>query len=559
MADNTYTFAIPTGPFGTVTSATDDGSGNDIVVIGPGSYGANAYGLFTLSIFLAWPSAASPANPLHAQVTYIDPVSGAISDHLIYGAIENARGGAGADAIIGSASANMLWGDQDNVAGGNDSISGEGGNDTIYGMGGVDTLQGGDGDDDIWGDGPQLNALTQTWSQPGDLIEGGNGFDTIHGGFGNDTVDGGAGHDMLDYSGFGFGPNLMFSVGIDLALGTAGISAWLLSPSGVFPLGTTSFTSIEDASGGAGNDYIAGANYLSLADDPTSYLRGNGGDDTLLGRTRQDIIFGDDGNDDITDGGSLPTFSGPDMLYGGKGDDIYRLHDDGMVFEDPGAGHDTIELWANLAMLLPAEVEDLLMQDAAGAVGATGNGLGNAITGNASVNQIGGGDGNDTVAGLGGNDVLKGQRGADSLLGGADADQLDGGAGKDTLLGEDGTDKLLGGADGDLLRGGLGSDTQTGGSGADTFLFITAGEAGKGADRDKITDFLSGTDKLDLAGIMAGQTFIGGQGFHKLAGEIRYVQATGILSGDLNGDAKADWQLELGAGTLLVGTDLILV
>ena len=95
------------------------------------------------------------------------------------------------------------------------------------------------------------------------------------------TVHGGAGSDAISYSDDGAG------VSIDLAAGTAtGVS------------GTTTFTSIENAFGGGGNDTITGG----------------AGADTLVGI---------DGNDTL-DGGA-----GADTMIGGPGDDTYVVDNAG--------------------------------------------------------------------------------------------------------------------------------------------------------------------------------------------------------------------------------------
>jgi Ca2+-binding RTX toxin-like protein len=56
---------------------------------------------------------------------------------------------------------------------------------------------------------------------------------------------------------------------------------------------------------------------------------------------------------------------------------------------------------------------------------------------------------------------------------------------------------LVGGAGNDILQGGPGNDVLTGGAGADTFIF----RQGDGADR--VTDFVSGTDRILFQGVDA--------------------------------------------------------
>jgi S-layer protein len=80
-----------------------------------------------------------------------------------------------------------------------------------------------------------------------------------------------------------------------------------------------------------------------------------------------------------------------------------------------------------------------------------------------------------------------------SLITGAGADALNGGTGADTLNG---------GAANDTITGGVGRDALTGGTGADTFVYATnaAGAVvSNSANPDVISDFVSGTDKLQIA------------------------------------------------------------
>jgi len=62
----------------------------------------------------------------------------------------------------------------------------------------------------------------------------------------------------------------------------------------------------------------------------------------------------------------------------------------------------------------------------------------------------------------------------------------------DTLIGGGGRDTLLGGDGNDFLAGGPGLDKLTGGAGSDTFRF------GGTTETDRITDFVSGTDRIEL-------------------------------------------------------------
>jgi hypothetical protein len=113
--------------------------------------------------------------------------------------------------------------------------------------------------------------------------------------------------------------------------------------------------------------------------------------------------------------------------------------------------------------------------------------------------------------------------------------------------------------------------------GADTFQFELKTESRKGANRDVITDF-SGVkggehDHINLASIDAKTGhgnqafhFIGAAAFHHKAGELHFIKQNPaghahdktLVEGDINGDGKADFQIELkGLHTLHAG-DFIL-
>ena len=145
--------------------------------------------------------------------------------------------------------------------------------------------------------------------------------------------------------------------------------------------------------------------------------------------------------------------------------------------------------------------------------------------------------------------------GNDKLTGDNANNKFDGLAGNDIIKG-------LGGKD--FLTGGLGKDILTGGKGKDTFDFNATAESKKGALKDLITDFSHKEgDKIDLSSIDANTktkvdnkfAFIGSSAFHHKAGELHLVN--GVLSGDTNGDAKADFEIAITGTHNLVNADFV--
>ena len=159
-----------------------------------------------------------------------------------------------------------------------------------------------------------------------------------------------------------------------------------------------------------------------------------------------------------------------------------------------------------------------------------------------------------TTVGTNDRDILIGANGDDRIAGYGGTDTLYGLAGNDTLLGGDKADRLYGGDGNDRLYGGRGksADYLWGGAGADTFVFTSAQDSFPGRYRDQIKDFnRSEGDRIDLRSIDANVKvggnqafkFIGSAGFHDRAGELRF--ANGILSADVNGDGKTDFEIRV--------------
>jgi Ca2+-binding RTX toxin-like protein len=159
-----------------------------------------------------------------------------------------------------------------------------------------------------------------------------------------------------------------------------------------------------------------------------------------------------------------------------------------------------------------------------------------------------------------------------SLLDSTQVFHVDGSAvrsGSLKLYGGAGDDRMTGGAGDDLFYSAGGQDSLTGGGGRDTFQLRSLADSST-ANPDKIVDFASGTDVIDLHLLdadlnAAGDqsfSFIGDHAFTGNSGELR-VFDTGLgywkVEGDVNGDGLADFALNVGATKApLVSSDFIL-
>lgn len=406
------------------------------------------------------------------------------------------RFGWGDDNIIGGALSDSLWGNE-----GNDTLHGAGGDDYLGGDGGSDLLLGGDGNDVLLHSYDGFNYGFGYEDQASDHLQGGNGNDTLAGGRG-DTLDGGTGTDSallyLAYSNAGRVADLRkitAPTGLDLGEGTV--------------LRGIDYVAEIEFGFAAGNDRI------TTSAQHSGSVNLGGGNDTL-------------------------TFVGrPDSntyLEGGAGTDTLILSGDFSVRTDLGwpfaSGFEIITLRPGNDYWLRNIVGDEIR------VRINGASLGIDDT-----LRI---DGSPRTNGF-------------SATGGAAADSLTGGDGRDTLTG---------GAGDDLIQGGRRGDVVTGGDGADRFRFGASNEGS-----DSISDFVTGTDVIEvvrggfLGGLKVGMNllaegrFVEGAVATAARGQFLYDATTGTLRWDSDGTGvRASVVLaELGAGTALVGSDIVVI
>ncbi len=270
----------------------------------------------------------------------------------------------------------------------------------------------------VTGDGRQA-----TGNDADNIILGKNGTQTLDGGKGDDVLKGGAGADkffikagngsdlILDFTaedrvrieGYGITSFAdlkarMVQSGTDVRVDLGGGEILVFANTTIDQLDESQFT-IDDAPENSVLNakgvplFYSGAsvNHYS-ASDAGPELYGSAGNDTMWG----------DASVDVT-------------MYGGAGDDIYRLYSaTNRVSEASDEGVDTIVTWMSYA--LPDNFENLKV---------TGNGR--YAFGNDADNIVMGGDRSQTLDGGKGDDVLKGG-------GGADIFNIEAGNGSDLIL-----------------------------------------------------------------------------------------------------------------------------
>ena len=460
------------------------------------------------------------------------------------------------------------------------SYGGNGGN-KVYLLGGAGddsllncdgnrvTLSGGDGNDTI------RNGLYKSASQSvgggsNVTITGGTGDDLIsnygknvlivyESGDGNDSIDGFDETATLSISGdsyysFASGKNVVVKVGdgkITLtgaaSLKTLNIdgteqSAKVLTNSSAAKITLASGVEVGDASartkairilGNALDNSILGGskNDTLYGKDGNDFIQGNAGNDTLSGANGDDYLDGGAGNDSLYGGNGDDTLDGSagnDTLRGGKGDDLFIYSAGNDLITDMSAT-DTLQIGDGTASYSKATSgKNFVLTVGDGSITLTGAAnlktlnifgkdsafleldddsaakitlksgveVGDASARTKAIRIIGNALDNSILGGSG-KDSLYGKDGDDYLDGGSGNDILSGANGDDYLFGGAGNDSLSGGNGDDTLWGGKGNDTLTGGAGVDTFIYNS------GEGKDVITSFAN-NDLLQITGTFSG-------------------------------------------------------
>jgi len=364
----------------------------------------------------------------------------------------------GDDSVVGGDAADLLYGNQ-----GDDTLIGGGGNDRLFGGMGDDTITGQNSEDDA-----DENALR---------IRGGNDSDTI--------VVAGA------------------------------VDATAFTATGEFEGAATIYGGNGFNDSADGGDSIS----VSLADDATAVIYGNGGDDeiTVIG-DGDATVYGGAGDDSINGaaGGGTGAAIGAGLVYGGLGEDTIEVT----------ASDDTATIYGGNGANDTLDGGDTITIDGTGDVVVYGNaGDDVVVLTSTGESTIFGGMGDDTIAGdatgataadLGDNSSIVGGLGEDvinvSVLGGSEVEIFGGNGSNDSADGGDqitvdlaatGDATVYGnGGDDEINLSGTGTATVFGGAGEDV---VTIEDTGAhvltvGAGDDAI--------RFDASSFQAGATVV---------------------------------------------------
>jgi trimeric autotransporter adhesin len=330
--------------------------------------------------------------------------------------IENA--GEGFDTVYSTAHLRLGANVETLVLQGSADLQGYGNSlaNSIYGNSGNNILDGDTGGDSMYGG---AGSDTYFVDNAGDVVvENLNeGFDTV---FSTASLTLGANVETLVLQGSadlqGYGNSLSNSLYGNsgnniLDGGTLGDAMYGGAGNDIFYVDDAGDVVVENA--GAGTDAVfSTVSYTLTPDVETLVLQGSAGLQGF-GNTLNNALYGNTGNN-VLDGGT-----GADTMYGGTGDDTYFVDNTSdFVVENLSEGTDAIFSSVSLSTLA-ANVETLVLQEGAGNLNGTGNGLANTVFGNSGNNSLDGAGGADLLVGNAGNDTFvfhQGQGNGDTVF-----------------------------------------------------------------------------------------------------------------------------------------------
>nr|WP_321459570.1 calcium-binding protein [uncultured Cohaesibacter sp.] len=414
------------------------------------------------------------------------------------------------------------YGDRDTLSS-IEEVRGSDYSDTLIGSAADERLRGEGGADILRGNGGS------------DRLEGGNGNDKLYGGAGLDIMLGGQGNDSYYVNAYGDKITESAGQGIDIVFSSSNYNLKANSQyienitlTGSANLNSTGNMQDNRMVGNAGENVLRGLvgndTLIGKASDDT--LRGDIGNDILRGDNGNDTLIGNQGNDKLYGGAGLDTMSG------NLGNDTYYVDAYGdKINEAAGQGIDKVFSSSNYNLKANSQHIENITLTGKEDLNSTGNMQGNIMNGNA---------GDNTLRGLAGNDKLNGGAGNDTLFGGVGADRLNGGLG---------ADKMYAGVD----------------NATDTFVFTNINQSVIGANHDRIYQFEILEDQIDLSAIDGNSATDENDSliFHgssAMANSVWFIEGTTntFVYADVDGDAVADFEIELVGSNVMSGVDLVL-
>jgi Ca2+-binding RTX toxin-like protein len=274
------------------------------------------------------------------------------------------------------------------------------------------------------------------------------------------------------------------------------------------------------------------------------------GNDTITGSDQGDTLFTGDGGTD-----SVDARGGNDVI------DMAAAAYAPFHSINGGAGTDTINAISNhfsadkVLDLRNATLQSIEAFTIEGGltVRLLGSQIGAGVASAAAISKLAG-------AGSASLEVVLNAPGATNLSGFTVAADLSitifGSTGADEITGSGVGETISGDAGADTIRGGLGKDMMFGGAAGDRFDFDAVAEIGKKKGQlDLISDW-GDSDRIDLSTIDANGSKKGDKAFKFLkkegtaltkAGQVGFDQKKTVtyVQGDLNGDGKADFKLQV--------------
>ena len=491
-----------------------------------GAYGAAS----TAEVLATDPAAANLAYTLNVSVP-----GHSVAPILVVGSTLD--GGTGDDFLTGGSGADTFIGGT-----GTDTISGQGGTDTARFEGnfadysistaGVQTIVSRAGNVTTMTNvefaqfADQLvnlqttSAGTTLTGTPGvDTLVGGSGGDVIIGLGSADTLTGGLNTgDIFRYLSISDSPSGGGDYITDFQSGADRLDLVALSTTQISLVRSGQFTVLYGATAGGSFEIAARGNIngsdIDFGGTHGVYMIGSEVGDLLIGSANSDAIVGNGGDDYLIGG------RGQDYLYGGAGADVFGYSS--VVDSNTTTGADYISDFVS-------GVDKIEMRDLpATQISLIRDGFSTYLFGATP-------DGAFQLVGFG-----SALQGSDISYSGSFGIFMVGTASNDLLIGSNRGDAIVGGGGADAMIGGAGADALFGGAGGDAFYYFAASDSTV-AVSDRILDFQSGVDRVDLTTVRTGASDVYG---------IAYSGGGSFLFVDLGGNGTNDMLITFANATV---------